>query len=303
MDATKEQKMTFSRRFVWFVFIVFLFAFAAPSSGFAKTHVTLGQVNGTGVDDHQIATVEQLLYSEMVAHPDAEYDAENFDLEIAAEITRLQRSYILIVYGYGRDDTVRSEKAKLVNFDEIDVAVKRLVAAIIEGKSVAKTARRGEVLDEEQHEPSRVKSIQGWQFSLGGSYPLTDALQNDEIKPAFAMGYFFDLGQFFIELRGDFQIGYNDSSSSITSFTVGGDYFFHTARTFGTYAGLEFGFGAATDESFDDAAGFVGAFDVGIMFLRHADINIDLRLRTSVLMTKFNDELPITSALMVGLIF
>ncbi len=290
------------RFFVFSTLLLFGFLLQLPLA-FAKTHVTLGEVTGTGVDDRQIETVRNLVYSEIVAHPKAEYVDEGYDLEILAELTRLQRTYILTLYGYNPEGDATSEKAKLEDFDEIDVAVKRLVAALIEGKSVTQTAERGEVLEEEQREPTRVKSIQGWEIALGGAYPLTDALDNQEMMYALSVGYFFDIQQFFIELRGDFQMGYNDSSKSMTSFTIGGDYFYYNGRVVGAYAGVELGFGGATDEDLDESVGFVGAVDVGFMLLRQADINIDVRLRTSVLATEFNGQTPVTSALMVGVVF
>jgi len=270
---------------------------------FAKKQVTLGDVTGTGVDDREIETVRTLVYSEIVAHPRAEYVDDNFDLEIVAELTRLQRAYILTLYGYDKDGGSTSEKAKLQDFDEIDVAVKRLVGAIIENKTVEQTAERGEVLEKEQEEPTRVKSIQGWEIALGGAYPLTDSLNNKDSMYAFSGGYFFDIQRFFIELRADFQMGFNESSRSMSSFTIGGDYFYYNGRMMGAYAGVELGFGGVTDESLDEAVGFVGAFDVGVMLLRQADINVDVRLRTSALSKQLNGETPVTSALMIGLVF
>lgn len=274
-----------------------------PTLVFAKTKVTQGEVTGTGVNEHQIETVRNLVYSEIVAHPNAEYVDADYDLEIVAELSRLQHTYILTMYAYNPDGDVTSKKAKLEDFDEIDVAIKRLVAAFIEGKSVHQTAERGEVLEQEQHEPARVKSIQGWEIALGGAYPLTDALEDQTAMYAFSIGYFFDIQQFFIELRGDFQMGYNDSSKSMSSFTIGGDYFYYNGRMLGAYAGVELGFGGATDEDLDESVGFVAAADVGVMLLRQADVNIDVRLRTSVLTSEFNGHTPITSALMVGVVF
>ena len=289
--------------FCLFFTILFGCLILDPNLAHAKTQVTLGPVTGTGVDEHKIETVRNLVYSEIVAHPKAEYVDEDFDLEIVVELTRLQRSYILTLYGYNQDGESTSEKAKLSDFDEIDVAAKRLVAAIIENKSVSKTAARGEVLEQEQREPTRVKSIQGWEIALGGAYPLTDALDNQDAMFALAVSYFFDVERFFVELRGDFQMAYNDSSRSLTSFTVGGNYFYYNGRTVGAYVGVGLGFGGATDEDLDESVGFVGSVDVGFMLLRHADINIDVRLRNSILATKFNGETPMTSALMVGVVF
>ncbi len=281
-----------------FLFLILLFPVAAQ----AKKSVALGEVTGTGVDQDDIDSVRSLLYSEITAHPKARYDDQDYKLLITGEITRLRRSYILTVFGT-TDDGTFSEKAKLQNFDEIDVAAKRLVAAIIEDKSVEQTAERGEVLEEEQEEPTRVRSIQGWEIGFGGAVPLTDAFQNRDPFYVFSGGYFFDVRRFFIELRGDFQIGYNDSSKNLSTLTIGGHYFFHNARSWSSYFGLEAGFGGAVDESFADSTGFVGAADVGVMLLRQTDINIDLRWRTSVLANKLNGEVPVTSALMIGVVF
>lgn len=284
-----------------FVFMAMCFFYSAKSE--AKKQVALGEVTGTGVSERQIETVRGLIYSEIVAHPSAEFVEDNFDLEITADLTRLDYSYILVVYGYKKNGQADSQKAKMKNFDEIDVAVKRLVSAIIENKTVDQTARRGEVLDKEQEEPTRVKSIQGWEVAIGGAYPLNDSLGSQDPMFALAVGYFFDIQRFFVELRGDFQLGYNQAMKSLTSFTVGGHYFYHNGRVVGAYTGIELGFGGATDDNLNESIGFLGAFDVGFMLLRQADINVDLRLRTSVLATNFNERAPVTSALMVGLVF
>lgn len=275
----------------------------APSFAMAKKRVTLGDVNGTGVDDRQIETLRNLIYSEIVAHPKAEYVDDNYDIEIVADLTRLQQSYILTLYGYDADNNSTSEKAKLYDFDEIDVAAKRLVAALIENKALINTAERGEVLEEEQEEPTRVRSIQGWELALGGAYPLTDALGSQDSMYAFAGSYFFDIKPFFIELRADFQLGFNDSSKNFSSFTIGGNYFYYNGRMMGAYTGIELGIGGATNDNLDESIGFVAAFDVGVMLLRQADVNLDLRLRTSVLATDFYGKTPVTSALMIGIVF
>lgn len=283
-----------------FGILVLACLFATPS--FAKMRVSLGDVSGNGVSQREIDTVEQLMQSEIMAHDDAQLVPARSDMRLSANITRLRRSYILTMYAQYKDDE-DSENTKLRDFDEIDVAVKRLVAAMIEKVDLDKTAERGEVLEEEQREPTRVKSIQGWEVAVGGAYPWTGAIDDQKGMFAFGIGYFFDVDPFFLELRTDFQLGYDESDMNFTTFTIGGHYFLVNGRRTSLYSGVELGFGAVSDSDADSTSGFVAGFDVGVMLLRHADINIDVRLRNTILARELNGKMPFTSALMIGFVF
>ena len=47
--------------------------------------------------------------------------------------------------------------------------------------------------------------------------------------------------------------------------------------------------------------GFVD--DVGVLLFRYATVNLDIRFRTFILAGKFNGSIPVTSGLIVGIIF
>lgn len=285
------------------LFTICMASLTITSTALAEQRVAVASVTGSGVDDHQLETVKSLIESAVMEHSDAKLVDVDPDMEIEAVLNRLGYSYIFVTKAYLKSGKQRSKRVKIRTFDEIDVAVTRVVAALIEGKDVSETAERGVVLEDERREPKRVKAINSYGFYFGGAFPITNSLNTHKPMYAFGGNYIFDLDRFLLEIRSDLQLGYNDVKTNVFSLTMGGDYIFHTGRTYALYGGLEIGFGHISDDLFDNKSGFASAANVGAILLRHATVNIDVRIRTMILGTKFNGAIPVTTAVMVGLLF
>ncbi len=274
----------------------------SPPAEARKKRVVVGEVSGSGTSKHEIDTLHNLIESAVIDHKNAKLVTSDPTMEITASLNRLRRSYILIMTAE-LPKKQRSKQVKVRSFDEIDVAVTRVVAALIEGKNVEETAERGVVLKDEQKEPTRVKAINSYGVYIGGAVPLTNAMGSHKMLYSLGGSYIFDLDRFLIEIRADLQPAYNEIGMSASSFTFGGDYILHDARNFAFYTGLEIGFGHIEDANNNSTSGFATAANVGVLLFRYATVNLDIRFRTFILASKFNGSIPVTSGLIVGIIF
>lgn len=277
------------------------------TTGFAADlKIALGTVQGNGkqVAEEKLNTLRSLLKSEIDEHEKSVLldDASAADFVLNADLNRLEQSYILVLVLKNSKES-RTRKTKLEDFDEIDVAVKRLVAAVVEDKDLEDTAERGVILDKEQSEPTRMNSIGGTTLSFGVAVPVTNAIDSHKAMFAFAGGYSWDLQRFLLELRGDSYIGYDDAGMNTTSFSVGGHYVFSDTRMSAVYSGIDLGFIHIAKDLLDDKSGFSVAGNLGVILLRYADINVDLRLRVQAMADKFNGKVPVFGAFLVGLRF
>lgn len=270
-------------------------------SSFAATYY-VDEVTGSNVEDHQLDTLENLLRSELLAHPQARLGLEGEGWPLRANLVRLQRSYLLTLDLVDEKEG-RSRKAKLKTYDEVDVAVERLVAAIVEDVSVERTASRGRVLKSERDEPARFHSIGGYSFALGPAVSFTDAMDSEKMMYALAFAYIWDVSNFLLELRTDINVGYNEATLGAYNFAVGGHFVWLNQRQWAVYSGIDLGIAHLEDGGFDGTTGFSFAGNTGIVLLRHADINVDIRTRVMVVANKFNGDVPVIGSLLVGLRF
>ncbi|PIR26021.1 MAG: hypothetical protein COV43_03285 [Deltaproteobacteria bacterium CG11_big_fil_rev_8_21_14_0_20_42_23] len=285
-----------------FLFIVFLFLFSS-SSLFAKTKIGVGEVSAHGLAAEKIPVIKSLIRSEINRHENAELVESNADWKIETEITKLDYSYILIMNAVEKRKVLRTRKAKLEYFDEIDVAIARLVPALIDNKKVEETAQRGVVFESEQKEPTRIKSIAGWEVMLGAGWGFTSALRSHRTMFALSTGYAWDIRDFLIGLRFDTLIGYNSSEMGTTSVTLGSQYIFNNNGRTSFYAGPDLGFVYLRDTASADKSGFGIGGSVGMLLFRQTDINVDVRFRTLVVADKFNGKVPVIGTFLVGLHF
>ena len=249
----------------------------------AKTTYSVAPAIGTGVDVHKLEIFERLVRNEVAKHSQATLVEKNAHVQLFPELTRLEHTYILIITAEKEKTWTQTKKAKLQNFDELDTGVARVVSAIIEGKEIEQTAERGTVLKEEQDEPTRVKSISCCEIALGAALPFSDALRSHKTMYALGIGYMWDINDFLVELRSDLQFGMNDARMNASSFSVGGHYVPINARTTALYTGVDLGFVHIDDNNTKGKSGFGIAGNVGVLFFRHADINVDVRFRTMVI--------------------
>ena len=292
--------MKFSSKFLTlalFFLLISLNAWAGPH------RVSVGDVQGSGLSDRKLESVRSLIKSEVMEHEDTRLVERGGEMEIEGEINRFEYSYLVILTAKKDGEFIRSRKAKMSNFDEIDVVIKRLVAAILENKKVEETAERGAVLEKEQRDPTVVKATSGYELSLGGAVPFTNALLSHQPMYAISMGYLWNIDKFLLEGRADFQGAFNDIDTSSISTTIGGHYIWHETRQVSLFSGLELGFAHLEDDRFSGKSGFATGFDIGALLFRHANINVDVRFRTMILADKFNRSVPVVGSLMVGLIF
>lgn len=268
----------------------------------AKERISVGKVDGSGVTQQELKAVENLLRSEIISHGGAELVESGGDMTINASVSQLKDNYIVMLTGTRSNGEKQSEKTKIASFDEVDVAIKRLVAAMIEGVHVQQTAERGAVFSGEQREMTRVKSIAGWEFFLGAGWPITDALKSHETMWALGIGYGWDVYDWLVDIRADFQAGFGEVRTNTMSFTIGTSYVWLNQRKFGLFSGAEMGFAHVRSDDYDDSkSGFTLVADTGILFLRHSNINLDLRMRAMFLTDNFNGEVPIIGGLLIGL--
>ena len=271
----------------------------------AKTRVALGTVEGTNVEKTELKTLENLIISEIIRHKKALYTEYSSDADsvINANLMALDYEMILTITYVGIKNS-KSEQLKLYSFDEIDVATKRLVAAVIEGKPVQNTKARGDIVMNDKRDQEQYNSIRGFLVSLGIATPLNTAI--GDYKPMYNVGlaYRFDVDRFLLEVRSDFQVGYNESDMSLFNFSLGGNYIFYENRSLAAYAGADVGFGFVHPENTRDGqGGFMTNFNVGAVLLRYADVNLDVRLRTSVMANMVNNLVPVTTGVLVGISF
>jgi len=69
------------------------------------------------------------------------------------------------------------------------------------------------------------------------------------------------------------------------------------------YSGVDLGVIHVAKDLLDDKTGFSVAGNLGVILLRYADINVDLRLRVQTMVDKFNGKVPVFGAFLIGLRF
>jgi len=183
-----------------------------------------------------------------------------------------------------------------------------MLSAILENTEVKETAERGNILKIEQAGQTRLKSVGGFETTIGMMAPMTDALGTYTPMYGIGFGYIWDLDPFLLEARTDFMGGFNKNKKFAISGNLGADYILYSGRQYAVFTGMELGFakfrGDYADYGFERSkSGFLVGGDFGAILFRHADVNLDLRLRTMVLTDKLNGSVPVLGGLLVGIRF
>lgn len=286
-----------------FLSLISFFIYAPSAYTASSQAFSLGKVDGHGVESGQIDTLKALIKSEIVSHENTSYVEGKNSTVIDATITKLDKQILVVLNSRVGLKILQSERTKIDSWDEIDVVVKRLVTALIENKPLEETAERGVVLGTEQQSATRVKSISGWTFALGGGFPMTNSLGSYKPMFAFGGGYGWDVDHFLVELRADFQVGYNDADMNVSSFSLGGHYIWLDQRKIAAYSGIDLGFASAEDNVGTSKNGFALGGNTGILLLRNADINLDLRFRLMTITDKLNNSVPVIGSTLIGIRF
>lgn len=146
----------------------------------------------------------------------------------------------------------------------------------------------------------RIETVKGYEFFLGAAFPLSDAYPKRDTHYAFGVGYAWGLNDSFIEARVDIMNRFASPAQYYSAFTLGGNYIFHNTEQIGLFAGGHFGLGFG--ESNDDSAGgFHFGADLGALFMRQADVNLDGRFRFMTNTMKHGDERPFIMLFMLGI--
>ncbi len=276
----------------------------------ATRNIALGKVVVDRGSAEVRQTFEEILHSELEGF--ANSDEAKATRKLNASLIRLDENYLLRLTLLDLEgDPLESRQTKILSLDELDIAVRRMLTAIFEGSPLRETAERGEILRTEQSSPTRLNSIGGFQFSLGSAAPLTPAFHTFVPLYTFALGYSWDLDHAIVEVRSDFGGGFNEAKTFLWTTTIGGQYVFWSNRTLTLYTGVSAGFGrfhadqTASYWNYHDGrkSGFVLTSDTGALFFRQADINLDVRLRTTVMTNTIAGYVPVTTGLSVGVRF
>lgn len=285
----------------WFTFTLLVLLLIGIPGRAAETY-RVGTIEGSSLTDDQKQLIHTLIEDEISRHATLSKENDKPRGTIDISLTHLDRAYLVQASLQGQKKTKR-EELKISSLDEIDVAVRRLAAALLEGVSVGETAERGSAVDAEQREPSKLRSIRGWEVYFGGAWPLTDSFGSHKTMYNFGIGHTWDVRKFLIEIAGHFQAGYNDLDMGTTSIGVGLHRVFFERRTTAFYAGPDFGFAIADDVGSKSKSGFGIAGNAGLILFRQADINMDMRFRLMMLADKLNGEVPVTGSFSVGIRF
>ncbi len=250
-----------------------------------------------GFDKERSQVAQELVKGEIEAQSDYKIvEAKDpADITLKGMITKLENVLLLKVSFQGAIQ--RSRQVRLSSFDEMDTAAKRVVHALLKDIKLEDTATEGFALNQDEKSRSRVKSIKGWQLGIGVANSNNTRAAGENSLWAFNLGYAWDLKDVFLEIRYDIANSFESAGDSTGSFTLGAQYLFKNFQTTSLFAGGEFGFGGITDSS------FVFAGDVGAIFLRHADINLETRFRLAAFARKQEGKQSMVGTALVGLHF
>lgn len=126
----------------------------------------------------------------------------------------------------------------------------------------------------------RQESLKSVGVSFGASLPMSRAYDNKDPHYTFGLSYIWDIDVAFVEARLDHMNRFSGSPTQhYTAVTAGGNYIFINEEIWAAFAGANVGLGFSKVEGVDTKGGFHMGADLGALFLRQADVNLDLRLR------------------------
>ncbi len=154
------------------------------------------------------------------------------------------------------------------------------------------------------HAQERQESLKSIEISFGANFPTSRAFEKKDAHYTLGVGYVWDVDVAFIEVRADHTDRFsNDPSQRYTSFTGGGNYIFIDQDLWALFGGLNVGLGITKIDGLDTKGGFHLGSDIGFLFLRNADVNLDFRLRLAYNTAEFRDSHPVFVGLIGGIHF
>ena len=149
----------------------------------------------------------------------------------------------------------------------------------------------------------RRETFKSLEINVGTAIPASNSFAKKDPHYALGVGYSWDLETAFIEARFDFINRFSKPSQNYTAFTLGGNYVFLEGEVFSAYAGANFGLGFVKVSGVDGKGGFHIGGDMGALFLKDADVNLDLRMRMFYNTAQLLNSHPFMFAFLVGLRF
>lgn len=233
---------------------------------------------------------------------------------LVIEISKIEDLVFMAVDLQREDKSTDSRLVKLESLKELDIALKRAITSLLESTALKNTAERGAVLSAETSAPTRVKSLRGGQISTGVFAPLTDSFGT--YRPFYNLGasWGWDLDLAVLEFRSDFLIGGPGSKSFGFLSTLGGSYNWYNNKSMSVFSGLGVGFGSLRTQveriegsynykETERTYGFATSIDTGVVFFRHADVNLDVRARLNFMPYTLNGSFPLLGGLVLGIRF
>jgi hypothetical protein len=276
------------------------------SDSMANETVSIGDVTGTGLSYEEIDVVESLLEGELLVYDQVRIVKTDADMVISARITRLDLKYMLVVTGVEPSGTSRSRQQKIESFDEVDVAIRNLVRAVVEDLPEESPSGVGKAVDEKQSRPPKEKSIAGWNVSGGAGWSMSDAISNNGTLFAGSVGYVWEVSEVLLELRTDFQVGFEKFDVGADSGSLALSYVWFDRGGFGLFSGGQVGMGYFNGDNGSDEVSkfdFVYGAHTGILLLRNSDITLDLRFHVMLLAEEHNGSVPAIGMALIGIHF
>lgn len=150
----------------------------------------------------------------------------------------------------------------------------------------------------------RQESLKSIEISFGANFPTSRAFEKKDAHYSLGLGYAWDVDVAFIEVRADHTDRFSgDPSQRYTSFTGGGNYIFIDQDLWALFGGLNVGLGITKLDGLDTKGGFHLGTDIGLLFLRNADVNLDFRIRLAYNTAEFRDSHPVLVGLIGGIHF
>ncbi len=298
------------------------------SSASWGTEVYLRKAIGVDVSESQIQLVNETARLSISDQLDAKFASNEEQAECALQpkLINLGGIYLLTIEKIKSGSLLKISKVKIQNMDELDKSMGRLIRASLSNERVDEDIRLGEITrveaEEKVHQTSSLRS-----FYVGfGPYASTN-LKSDGLLVGLDLAYNWEfrhnvLLKVFLDgaispssedldrngnlptVTNGERTGGSRNSAGMSILGIGAAYHFND-RDNSPFIGAEMGYGIAQKvvDSVETRAGATLGLNAGYRFLRNASVNLDIRLRYTILTAANSLGLPSTMGIQGGLYF
>ena len=290
-------------------------SFFVSSAAFADK-VFVEPAKGSGVADSDKESIEELVRMAVPqsGHHTVVAKKEMADYTLAPSLMRLGDAYILTIQKKDKSGgTIFAEKMKAGNLSEMDNVSGRLTRAVINQTVVASTADVTNITSEEQSMNSRrYNATRQWVVGLGPGW--SSNLNSKGGGFSFLLGYLWGLDpDFSISLTWLLNSGPDSDRSSISDFSLGGEYYFSRSK-FSPFVGARLGWGGASMNkdncpisysgcSSDRASGWAAGVTAGYKLFRTSTVNAAVLANYSQIFDRTSAGSPGLTALLIAVYF